>query len=72
MDMVFERPADMYVEILNPFKQEVIVQKVFIRPFTKELLNFVNKDFEVAIFTAAQENYANLVIDAIDPERKLV
>ena len=39
-----------------------------VRPFTKEVLEFVNKHFEVVVFTASHKWYADSILDYIDPE----
>ena len=41
-----------------------------VRPFTKEMLEEVNKYYEVAVFTASQNWYADVILDYIDPENK--
>ena len=43
-----------------------------IRPYTKEVLEFVNKHFEVAVFTASHPGYADNVINHIDPTGELI
>jgi len=43
-----------------------------IRPFTKECLEMVNKDFEVVVYTASHKWYADVILDYIDPEGKLI
>lgn len=43
-----------------------------VRPFTHELLTEVNKYYEVGVFTASQGHYADVIINYIDPERKLI
>jgi len=43
-----------------------------IRPFTKETLEFVNKYFEVVVFTASHKWYADVILDYMDPDRTLI
>ena len=43
-----------------------------IRPFTHECLELVNKHFEVIVFTASHKGYADVILDHIDPEKKLI
>lgn len=43
-----------------------------IRPFTKECLEMVNKDFEVIVFTASHKWYADVILDYIDPDKKYI
>ena len=40
------------------------------RPFLKEFLENLYKKFNLIIYTASQKNYADLVINCIDPENK--
>ena len=42
--------------------------EVNIRPFTKFLLKNMSKIFELGVFTAAHECYAEEVIKNLDPE----
>lgn len=43
-----------------------------IRPFAKECLKFVNKYFEVIVFTASHKFYADPILDYLDPRRQLI
>lgn len=43
-----------------------------IRPFTHECLEMVNKYFEVVVFTASHRGYADVILDHIDPQKKLI
>lgn len=36
------------------------------RPHLQEFLEEVGKDYEIVIFTASNENYANKVLDVVD------
>lgn len=45
---------------------------VYIRPYAIECLKELNKVFEVAIFTAGLEEYAQPIIDLLDSEGVLV
>lgn len=39
-----------------------------IRPYTHEMLKEVNKYYEVAVFTASHEFYADEILNYIDPK----
>ena len=43
-----------------------------IRPYTQECLEMVNKYFEVVVFTASHKWYADVILDYIDPTKKLI
>ena len=43
---------------------------VFFRPYLKHFLDEVSKYFDLAIFTAAMKNYADTIIDFIDPKNE--
>ena len=43
---------------------------VFFRPYLKKFLKEVSKYFNMAIFTAAMKNYADTIIDYIDPNNE--
>jgi Dullard-like phosphatase family protein len=62
---------DETVEIVNPMGR---VEKigVYVRPYCLEFLERMSQKFEVAVFTAAREDYASKVIDKLDPTGKLI
>ena len=43
-----------------------------IRPFCFKFLEDMSKIFEIAIFTAATKDYADSILDVIDPNKKLI
>ena len=43
---------------------------VFFRPYLKSFLQEISKYFDLAIFTAAMKNYADTIIDFIDPKNE--
>ena len=45
---------------------------VKVRPYAYELLEFVSKIYEVVIFTASQQSYADPVIDFLDKGRNII
>ena len=42
-----------------------------VRPYAREMLNYVSKKFEVVLFTASQKPYADRIIDYLDPNRDI-
>ncbi len=45
--------------------------KFLVRPYTYEFLHALSKHFEIIIFTAAQKEYADWILDKIDPKNKI-
>ena len=43
-----------------------------IRPFCADLLAFANQHFEVIVFTASHQNYADAILDHLDPTGTLI
>lgn len=46
--------------------------RVFFRPFLLSFLEAISEVFEVVVFTAASREYADQILDAIDPENRLI
>lgn len=44
---------------------------VSIRPFVQKCLEHLSQYYEMAIFTAAEQSYADLIVDRLDPDNKL-
>ena len=45
---------------------------IFLRPGVRQFLEEVSKNFEVGIFTASVPEYANAVINYLDPDNKFI
>jgi len=61
-------------ELKVPFKTiqgRVINGYVHVRPHAKEIIKRMSKYFDVAVFTAGNQCYADPILDYIDPERCL-
>lgn len=57
---------------MTPSTGEIVKTGFTIRPFAIECLKMANKYYEVAIFTAGYDWYANPIIDYLDPSKELV
>lgn len=65
------RKPDIYLDITT-MSGKVLKAGFNIRPFTHECLEMVNQYFEVVVFTASHKGYADVILDYIDPEKKLI
>jgi CTD small phosphatase-like protein 2 len=65
------RTPDVYLDIKLQ-SGKVLKAGFNIRPYTRECLEKVNENFEVIVFTASHRWYADVILDYIDPEKKLI
>ena len=63
--------ADAVVEIKVP-SGDLVQAGLNIRPYAIDLLKAANQHFEVAVFTASQKCYADVVLDHLDPSHSLI
>lgn len=45
---------------------------VYVRPYALEFLKELGQIFEIVIFTASTQDYADAVIDKLDPHKELI
>ena len=66
-----QREPDVYLDIkmANGSIQKFAFN---MRPFTKEILELANQHYEVAVFTASTQVYADTVINWIDPTGEFI
>ena len=57
------------IEIKLPGKQEVQVG-INLRPFWKQTLNLIKKNYYIVVYTASHQAYADSVLDFMDPKKK--
>ena len=57
---------------IGPPDEEALDTKFSVRPFAIECLKAANEKFEVAVFTAGYDWYAEPIIKHLDPEGKLI
>jgi CTD small phosphatase-like protein 2 len=62
---------DIRLPITLPTGEDIIAG-VNIRPFAKECLMSASTNFEVAIFTASHQCYADAVLDHLDPTQSMI
>lgn len=70
-----ENIEEMHPDIILPVEfptGEIISAGINIRPHALECLKEINKDFEVFVFTASHQCYANVVLDHLDPTGELI
>lgn len=61
-------------EIKVPFKSmqgKVISGYVNVRPYAKDIIRNMSKHFDIIVFTAGNQCYADPILDYVDPERKI-
>jgi Dullard-like phosphatase family protein len=68
----FKFVPEVYIDITTPESGEVVKTGFTIRPYALECLRAANQYYEVAIFTAGFDWYANPIIDYLDPTGELV
>lgn len=66
-----ESKPDIRVPVHFP-NGEIITAGINIRPYAIECLKEANKNFEVFVFTASHQCYANVVLDQLDPTGELI
>jgi TFIIF-interacting CTD phosphatase-like protein len=63
---------DVWIDIKTPSTGEVVKTGFTVRPFAIECLKAANKHYEMAVFTAGFDWYANPIIDYLDPSGSLI
>ena len=46
--------------------------EINVRPYAREILKKLSENFEIIVFTASHQCYANVVLDYLDPENKYI
>ncbi|CAJ1410255.1 unnamed protein product [Effrenium voratum] len=63
-----EASPDLVVE----FDESIGIGRVYFRPFVQLFLEVISRSFDVVVFTASQQAYADQVINALDPSGSLI
>ncbi len=51
---------------------ETIMFSLFVRPGLQDFLNYIKERFEVVIFTASRKEYADCILNYLDPENNII
>lgn len=64
--------GDFIVSIANQSGSEALQISVKMRPFLDNSLEHLAKYYEIAVFTAGEQSYADAVLDYLDEERQII
>ena len=70
-DIDSENP-DVIIPLHFTGETEPVLAGINIRPYAKDCLKAANQNFQVVIFTASEQEYADPIIDYLDPTGELV
>lgn len=65
------RRPDVVLKVRFP-NGEILDAPVYVRPFAVECLKQASKNYEVVVFTASHQCYADAVLNYLDPENKYI
>ena len=68
VDNVDTDNPDVIISIQFSEEPEPVLAGINIRPFVRECLEAANEHFQVIIFTASEQEYADPIIDYLDPD----
>ncbi|CAD8152903.1 unnamed protein product [Paramecium octaurelia] len=64
-------PSDIVLTIKFP-TGETVEAGINIRPYCKEMLQILSQKYEIIVFTASHECYAQKVLNYLDPDKKFI
>jgi hypothetical protein len=64
-------PASYTVKTNHPREEDRYKIKVRLRPHALEVLEFLSQNYAVVVFTAGTQEYADAILDHIDPDGEL-
>jgi CTD small phosphatase-like protein 2 len=68
VDDIETQEPDVVLEINFEAEDETVYAGINIRPYIIECLEEAAKNFQVIVFTASHQTYADAILDYIDPE----
>ena len=71
VDDIETQDPDVILEIDFP-DEETVYAGINIRPYIMECLEEANKNFQVIVFTASHQIYADAILDYIDPNHEYI
>lgn len=71
VDDIETQDPDIVLEIDFP-DEEMVYAGINIRPYIMECLEDANKHFQVIVFTASHQVYADAILDYIDPNHEFI
>jgi Dullard-like phosphatase family protein len=70
-DQPFFEP-EVEIPVNDPYNNTFVRAGFSVRPFARQCLAFANKYFEVAVFTAGNQWFADPILDYLDKDRTLI
>lgn len=70
VDSIEEEDPQYVIKVM--LEGEEVEAGINIRPYALECLEAVNQKFEVVVFTASHQTYADAVLDFLDPQKELI
>lgn len=71
VDCIETDDPDIILEIEFP-GEETVLAGINIRPYIIECLEEARKNFQVIVFTASHQTYADAILDYIDPNHEYI
>lgn len=62
----------LYADYISPLDLRTVYLKIYVRPYAIEMLRQLTLYYEIIIFTAANEIYADAILDVLDPKKELI
>ena len=74
MSFELKPPEDLPVRISTISVLSYILQKegINFRPYAREILKKLHKDFEIMVFSTSSKTEANRAMDYLDPEKRYI